>query len=246
VDDRDDNGEKRKKTLAELQARWGARIVRPLRQQETHTLPTGFPALDRLLGRGGLPRGYVTEISGRPTSGMATVALRLMAQAQQRDRRQQVGFVDLSRTFDAEYALRCGLDLERLILIHPPSLPAAFPLLQDIARSGSLTVVVSETPPRLFRHLDDALGQITGRLRQTRNILLFLTTLPPDRPATMDSYPAASPLPHHAAVRLLIQRERWLYSQRDINGYRAQVLLVKSKFGRAGQRARLEITFDDR
>ena len=46
-------------------------------------IPTGFAALDAALG-GGVPRQRITEIGGVPTSGMATLALKIVAQAHAR------------------------------------------------------------------------------------------------------------------------------------------------------------------
>jgi hypothetical protein len=41
------------------------------------TIPTGFPALDHVLGIGGLPRAKVCELVGPATSGKTTLALKL-------------------------------------------------------------------------------------------------------------------------------------------------------------------------
>jgi recombination protein RecA len=246
----DDKADRLNKTLAALQARWGPQALRRLARVETPTLSSGFRALDQLLGRGGLPRGHVVEIIGRPTSGMATLALRMVAAAQKQQPARQMGYVDLPRTFDPDYAARCGVALERLVLIHPPSLPASLPLLHDLIASDSLLVVIWDAPRRLLAdqtlagRLDSTLARLTGSLRRSGSVLLFLTSLPAGGPATLDQYPAASPLPHHAAVRLLLQRERWLYRQHDIVGYGAQVLMVKNKLGRTGRdQAGLRIYF---
>ena len=45
-------------------------------------LSTGFPALDAILGPGGLPRGASVALAGDATSGRTTLALRLAAEAQ--------------------------------------------------------------------------------------------------------------------------------------------------------------------
>ena len=60
----------------------------------------------------------------------------------------------------------------------------------------------------------------------------------------MKNYPRRMTLPHYAAVRLLLQREHWLYRRRDILGYQAQVLIVKNKLGPSGRSIHLAITFN--
>ena len=59
-----------------------------------------------------------------------------------------------------------------------------------------------------------------------------------------DNYPGGFALPPYTAVRLLIQKERWLHRRRDVYGYEAQVRILKNKLGRAGKQARIAITFN--
>ena len=87
--------------LASLQARWGAAAPRVVGALATAPLPeeqeapaveprtgverivrTGFPALDAILGPGGLPRSASVALRGDASSGKTTLALRLAAEAQ--------------------------------------------------------------------------------------------------------------------------------------------------------------------
>ena len=111
--------QKLEKTISALQNRWGTQAIRTLKQVQGKSLPphlpTGFSTLDEALIIGGLPHGRISEIIGAPTSGMATVALRVLANAQNEDK--VAVFVDPSHTFDPDYAVRCGLILSQLILV---------------------------------------------------------------------------------------------------------------------------------
>ncbi len=71
------------KTVADLQQRFGLRAIGRAETRAIPVISTGFPTLDEALGVGGLPRGRLSEIVGIPTSGMATLALQIVAQAQQ-------------------------------------------------------------------------------------------------------------------------------------------------------------------
>src|SRR3954447_1207568 len=71
--------------ITAIQRRWGVRALRRLGQpgdDAIAVIPTGFADLDHLLGIGGIPRGRITEFLGTPTSGMSTIVLTLLAQAQ--------------------------------------------------------------------------------------------------------------------------------------------------------------------
>ena len=110
-------------TVAAIQLRWGQKALQPAKQafSPTETAPhisTSFPALDQALaGIGGIPQGRLTEILGTPTSGMATLALKIIAQAQSEG--HTTAYLDLGRTFDPEYAARCEVNLSHLLLIRP-------------------------------------------------------------------------------------------------------------------------------
>ena len=84
------------RVIATIQRRWGERALHILGQSSsspaTSAISTGFAALDQALGIGGLPRARMTELLGPPTSGKTTLALRMLAQAQQDGRMFPVGF----------------------------------------------------------------------------------------------------------------------------------------------------------
>ena len=108
--------------VARLQLQYGPRAVRkmPLPAQPVAAphISTTFPDLDATLGIGGLPRGRITEIIGPATSGKVTLAAKALSAAH-RDRDALVAWLDLSRTCDPDYLYRCGLDLERLLIVRP-------------------------------------------------------------------------------------------------------------------------------
>src|SRR5438105_4823318 len=89
--------------IASLRQRWGNHAARlGSDAEEVRVIPTGFAVLDAALVIGSVPRGRLTELLGTPTSGATTIALRLIAHAQKQG--DLVAYIDLSRTFDAEYA----------------------------------------------------------------------------------------------------------------------------------------------
>jgi len=71
--------------LLQIEKQFGKGSVMKLGQDvkyEIATIPTGSLALDAALGIGGVPRGRVVEIFGPESSGKTTVALHIIAEAQ--------------------------------------------------------------------------------------------------------------------------------------------------------------------
>ena len=246
-----DKKKKLEKTISILQNRWGSQAIQTLNQVQGKSfsphLPTGFSTLDEAVLIGGLPHGRISEIIGAPTSGMVTVALRTLANAQKEDK--VAVFIDPNHTFDPDYAVRCGLILSQLILVRPLDFQQALVILHDFVLGAGINVIVFDLPYRLAAETRSAqalaktLDKLIAPLGKTNCVLLFLAALPIHPASKMDHYPVHSTLPHYASIRLHIHRERWIYQERDIRGYLAQILIIKNKFGPAGRIARVSLTF---
>jgi len=246
-----DKNEKLQMALMGIQRRWGNTAIGLVKRQPAAVphISTGFSTLDEALGIGGLPRGRISEIIGVPTSGMATMALRIVANAQ--SHQGTAVYMDLERTFDPDYADRCGVNLHRLILVHPYNIHQALAMLPDFVTNGGIDILVVDTPlglhsePYIMRVLSTTLGRLIASLDRTGCILLFLTTLLPGSSPSLTAYPQQATLPHYASVRLLIQKDRWLYRHQDIAGYEAQVVIAKNKLGATDRKAHITIMFDE-
>jgi recombination protein RecA len=234
-----------------IQRRWGSKALR--RGQATTTasiphIPTGFPTLDKALGIGGIPRSRITEMLGAPTSGMATLALKVLANAQARG--DIATYIDLSYTFDPDYASRCGVNSNKLLLVRPHSGVEALEILYSLIASRGTGVLVFNSTSHLITEshgpqaLSTALRRLTGGLAQAPCALVFLTSLHFGDAVSLDNYPSGFALPHYAAVRLLIEKEQWIKKRRDVRGYRARVTVIKNKLGSSGKSASIAITFN--
>src|SRR5215212_6279171 len=171
--------------ITTIQRRWGVRALRRLSQLIDETIaviPTGFADLDRVLGIGGLPRGRITEFLGTPTSGMSTIVLTLLARAQARG--DLAVYMDLSRTFDPEYATRIGIDLAALLLLRPPTASDALELIHAMVASGGVGVLVIDSlavlqsEPRDAPLLAQALRVLPGPLAASPCAFIAVTMLP--------------------------------------------------------------------
>lgn len=239
-------------TVRAVQLRWSQRALR--RGEEwarDATIPhvsTGFPALDKALTIGGLPRGHITELLAAPTSGMATLALKALAQAQAQGDTAVV--IDLARAFDGEYAARCGVNLDRLLLARPADAREALDLVHTLlARRGvgfilfdSVTDMRGSAGPPAA--LDAALRRVQALLPQTATVLVFLTPLWFGSARGSEHYPPGFALSHAAALRLRLVRQAWLRKGRALRGWKARVEVVKNRFGPTGRAVNIAITFN--
>ena len=243
-----DDKRRLEKTIEDLQTHFGPRSVGRMGEGSpgrADHLATGFPSLDDVL-RGGLSRGRITEIGGAPTTGIVTLALKVVAQAQAQG--DTAVYLDLEQTFDPVYAARCGVALERLLLVRPDDEQQACALLRDFAE-GERSVLVCDLPSttgngsRLAQLLPETLGRLLAPLDRSSALLLCLVPQPPGR-----TPPAPQlPLRHYATLRLLLERERWLHQGQDVRGYQAQVHILKNKEQPelTGISVEIDVTFDD-
>ena len=207
-------------------------------------ISTTFPDLDAALGIGGLPRGRITEIIGPATSGKVTLAAKVLSAAQ-RDKEALVAWLDLSNSCDPDYLHRCGLDLDRLLIVRPRDAADALAITRHLVESKALAALVFESMPISGPGLADLAsidqGILTGTLERlaaavTLNecVVIFLT----------EPHAQSRTLAHGATVRLAIRRERWITRGPDVRGYEGQVEIVKHKLGRAGAVTPIRIIFN--
>lgn len=96
-------------------------------------LPTGVLPIDYLL-RGGLPRGRMVEVYGDFSTLKTYIALRAIAYTQQHS--GTAALVDTEHAFDAEWATSLGVQVENLIVQHPPNGETAIDSAELLLRSG--------------------------------------------------------------------------------------------------------------
>lgn len=221
--------------LDTLHQRWGDSILKSgqtLKLRASLYVLTGFPALDQLL-RGSLPAGQTIALLGRPTSGMTTLAYKILAHAQSADAYGL--YIDLDSSFDPDYAARCGVALERLYVARPETDIYALTITQDLLISGRVSTIVLDLGGN--QPGTASLQRLTHTLNRTGGLVLLLQTLTSrQRPSQVTARPTTT--------RLLVERQAWLERHPDICGYRSCVTLLKHRTA-AGQQVTIEIDFDE-
>jgi recombination protein RecA len=233
-----------------VQRRWGNDVLRKLRipehVEDCPHIPTGFPVLDRALGIGGIPRNRVSIITGLATSGLSTLALRLLTNAQTLG--DNAVWMDLSRTFDADYAEQSGVQIGKLLLVRPPDQIVALHIAQDLITSKSAGIIVIDlstaTQDQLMHSAADGIRPLIPALSHSSCALIFLTR-PHERSTSAHEGTTriGLPLAQHATLQLRVEKVHWLRRRRDVRGFRAHIVILKNKLSASGQSVTVTFRF---
>lgn len=116
-------------------------IERAARPQAGRSVPVGVPGLEALLPEGRLAAGVLVELLGdQPGSGLWSVALALAAGAGHEGR--GLLLVDVQRQFYPPAAVVWGLDLQRMLVVRPPTVRAGLSALAEGLRCPALGLAV--------------------------------------------------------------------------------------------------------
>jgi RecA/RadA recombinase len=244
--------------LASLQARWGAAAPRVVGALATAPLPeeqeapaaeprtgverivrTGFPALDAILGPGGLPRSASVALRGDASSGKTTLALRLAAEAQADG--AIVAWLDLARALDPVEAVARGVRLDWLVVLTPDTLDEGLSIAGALLAGRSVDLLVIDLPPRpdpgtTAAKVADRLRRLAALARRAETLLVALE--PPGLAGGLATAVAES-----TGLRLELARRSWIRLGRDVVGQEAEVTVARNRFGPPGRRAELRILY---
>jgi len=107
------------------------------------TIHSGSVLVDNALGIGGYPKGRIIEIYGPESSGKTTLALLAVSECQKAGGR--AAFVDAEHAIDPTYAQQLGVDTDELILSQPDSGEQALEIVQLLAKSEAIDIIVVDS-----------------------------------------------------------------------------------------------------
>jgi recombination protein RecA len=178
-------------------------------------LPTGFSSLDQALG--GLPRGRIIELFGGAGTGKTTLALQIVARTLVNG---GAAWIDAERSFDPAYAAGLGVAVERLAVTQPESAEQAFDMMQRLALSGAVDLLVVDSAAALAPEIElqtgigqsgpgahtrafaSGLRKLAAALRRSDAVALFLN----QTRATQAESAGGAPLKLFATARIALRR----------------------------------------
>ncbi len=244
-------------TLERLTRRFGpAAAVRPAAESSgpPAVIPTGFAALDRALGIGGLPRGRIVDVFGPEASGKTTLCLHAIAQTQRQG--GQALYLDTENGFDLAYALARGIDPQRLFIAQPDTAEEALAIALALVQAGLALVVIDslagltpraevegdlglDYPGLLAGQLSQFWRKVGGPLRRHKSLLLVTNQLRATPGG--ESSTGGVALRHYAAIRLDLRRVQTLKQGGQPVGSLIRATVRKNKLAAPFRAAEIEL-----
>lgn len=257
-----------KMAMEQIEKQYGEGSIMRLGQRqkgnEVSAIPTGSIALDLALGVGGLPRGRIVEIYGPEASGKTTLALHVIAEAQERG--GQAAFVDAEHALDPTRAEQIGVDLDDLLLSQPDTGEQALEITETLVRSGGLDVVVVDSVAALVpkaelegemgdaamgmqaRLMSQALRKLAGAISKSKTILVFTNQIR-HKIGVMFGNPETTSgglaLKFYSSVRIDLRRIETLKDGDTVIGTRHRARVVKNKVAPPLRVAEMDIMADE-
>ena len=252
-------------TLKQIEKLYGKGAVMRLGDRETvdvDAIPTGSLLIDQAIGVGGYPKGRIIEIFGPESSGKTTLALHAIAECQKQGGR--AAFIDAEHAIDPLYAKNLGVDINELILSQPDNGEQALEIVEMLAGSGSINLIVVDSVAALVpqaeldgemgdssvglqaRLMSKAMRKIAGVLNKKECAVIFINQLR-EKVGVMYGNPETTSggraLKFYASIRIDIRRTEAIKQGSDIIGNTCRVKIVKNKVSAPFKQCEIDIIY---
>jgi recombination protein RecA len=254
--------------FSQIDKQWGKGSVMLLGQQQ-HTIaedaiPTGSIQIDHALGIGGFARGRIVEIYGPEASGKTTIALQVVAQAQNQG--GICAFIDAEHALDPVYAEKLGIHVHDLIISQPDFGEQALDIAEMLIRSGAVDVIVIDSVAALVpkaeldgdmgdthvglqaRLMSQALRKLTPVVHKSKTVLIFINQVRQNISAAAfapkETTTGGNALKFYSSLRLDVRRIESLKTKDGVQyGNRVAVKVAKNKLAPPFRKAEVVLVF---
>ena len=252
-------------TLKLIEKNFGKGSVMKLGERprvDVDVIPSGSLLIDNALGVGGYPKGRIIEIYGPESSGKTTLALHAIAEAQKKG--GTAAFVDAEHSIDPIYARNLGVNIDELILSQPDSGEQALEIVEMLASSGGIDIIVVDSVAALVpqaeldgvmsdnsvglqaRLMSKAMRKLAGILNSHECTVIFINQLR-EKVGVIYGNPETTTggraLKFYASVRIDIRRAEAIKDGSTIIGNTVNVKVVKNKVAPPFKNCQVDIIY---